>query len=80
MTGAFTHSNVKSTVMQAEEDVTSPPRWVVKSEATDENWNSVIRRYSPLNAKIHRWPLSNYPMVGHFHDMDWTQNIGCKLR
>jgi hypothetical protein len=44
------------------------PHWVVKSEPTDENWNSAIMSYSALNVNIYRWPQSTLPMANIFHD------------
>lgn len=55
------------------------PYWVVKSEPTDENWNSAIMSYSALNVKIYRWPQSTSPMVNIFHDTELDAKYGISV-
>lgn len=56
------YNNVKSFIQPS-------PRWVVKSQATDESWNSAIRSYSALNTKIYRWPRGSLPSANLAHDI-----------
>ncbi|KIM83504.1 hypothetical protein PILCRDRAFT_6931 [Piloderma croceum F 1598] len=67
-----------SATTQAAED-TPAPRWVVKSEPTDENWNTAITSYSALNVKIYRWPQSTLPMANIFHDTEIDAKYGMSV-
>ncbi|KIM71710.1 hypothetical protein PILCRDRAFT_93742 [Piloderma croceum F 1598] len=77
-TGTFAYAKMDSATTQAAED-TPAPRWVVKSEPTDENWNSAIMSYSALNMKIYRWPQSTLPMADIFHDTELDAKYGMSV-
>ncbi|KIM88030.1 hypothetical protein PILCRDRAFT_268964 [Piloderma croceum F 1598] len=77
-TAAYTYAKMGSTTTQAAEDTPSP-RWVVKSQATDESWNSAIRSYSALNAKIYRWPQGPLPLANIVHDMQLDVKYGMSV-
>jgi hypothetical protein len=59
--------------------IQASPRWVVKSEATDEIWNSAIMSYSALNVKIYRWPPATFLMADRFHAMELDAKYGMSV-
>jgi len=70
---------VDSATTQATEDTPSPC-WVVKPEATDENWNSAIMSYNALNVKIYQWPPSQITLPANLHrDMDLDVKYGMSV-
>jgi len=59
--------------------IQASPRWVVKSEATDESWDSTTMSYRALNAKIYRWPPTTFLMADRFHDMELDAKYGMSI-
>ena len=57
------------------------PHWIVKHDATDDNWNSDIMSYSFLNVKIYQQSLGTFPIanISNNEDLDTKYRMSVKV-